>query len=55
MTAVNRDEMREQVKAAMAARQKKRNDYITMRNGRKNDEKAPPKKARPGSEGKVYA
>ena len=55
MTTVNRDEKREQVTAAMAARQKKRNDNIAMRNERKNDKKkGSSKKARPGFEGKVY-
>ena len=55
MTTVNRDEKREQVTAAMAARQKKRNDNIAMRNERKNDKKKGlSKKARPGFEGKVY-
>jgi hypothetical protein len=54
-TAKNRDEKREQVTAAMAARQKKRNDNIAMRNDRKNDKKkGSSKKARPGFEGKVY-
>ena len=51
MTTVKRDEKREQVTAAMAARQKKRNDNIAMRNERK---KGSSKKARPGFEGKVY-
>ena len=47
MTTVDRDEMREQVTAAMAARQKKRNEG-------KNDKKGLSKKARPGFKGKVY-
>ena len=56
MTAIkNRDEKREQITAAMAARQKKRNDNIAMRNERKNDEKkGSSKKVRPGFEGKSF-
>lgn len=39
----------------MAARQKKRNDNIAMRNERKNDKKkGSSKKARPGFEGKSF-
>ena len=48
---LDRDEKREQVAAAMAARQKKRNDNIAMRNERK---KGSSKKARPGFEGKSF-
>lgn len=52
---VNRDDKREKVTAAMAARQKKRNDNIAMRNERKNEKKkGPSKKARPGFEGKSF-
>ena len=41
--------------AAMAARQKKRNDNIAMRNERKNEKKkGSSKKARPGFEGKSF-
>lgn len=55
ISTLNRDERREHISAAMAARQKKRNDNIAMRNGRKNDKKkGSSKKARPGFEGKSF-
>ena len=41
--------------STMAARQKKRNDNIAMRNERKNDKKGSFKKARPGFETRVYS
>ena len=41
---------------AMAARQKKRNDNIAMRNERRNEKKiGVSKKARPGFEGKSFS
>jgi len=51
------DERKEQIGAAMAARQKKRTDNIAARNERRNDKKKGVKvknKARPGFEGKSY-
>ncbi|KAF8965797.1 surfeit locus protein 6-domain-containing protein [Flammula alnicola] len=49
------EEKKEHVTYAMAAKQKKRNDNIAMRNERKNDKKkGASKKARPGFEGKSF-
>lgn len=55
-----RDERKTQVQAAMAAKQKKRNDNIATRNERRSDKKKgltkgkPKSKARPGFEGKSF-
>lgn len=50
-----RDAKKDQVTAAMAARQKKREDNIAMRNERRKDrKKGGSKKARPGFEGKSF-
>ena len=55
-----RDERKEQVTSAMAARQKKRTDNIAMRNERKSDKRKgvgktkSKTKARPGFEGKSF-
>ena len=57
---VHREDKKEQVTAAMAARQKKRNDNIATRNERRSDKrkgvskKVAGKKARPGFEGKSF-
>ncbi|KAA1474599.1 SURF6-domain-containing protein [Dentipellis sp. KUC8613] len=51
------DERKEQVTAAMAAKQKKRTDNLAMRNERRNDKRKglkPKNKARPGFEGKSF-
>ena len=54
LPTASKDEKLEQLTAAMAAGQKKRNDHIAMRNERKNDKnKGSSKKARPGFEGRV--
>lgn len=51
----NREEKKEHVANSIAARQKKRNDNIAMRNERKKDkQKGGSKKARPGFEGKSF-
>lgn len=55
-----RDAKKEQIGAAMAARQKKREDNIAQRNERRKDKKkgvskgVSKKKARPGFEGKSF-
>ena len=54
-----RDERKEQVATAMAAKQKKRTDNITARNERRNDKRKgiktkPKDKGRPGFEGKSF-
>lgn len=54
-----RDERKEQIGAAMAARQKKRTDNIAQRNERRSDKRKGTKpkassKARPGFEGKAF-
>ncbi|KAF9484252.1 hypothetical protein BDN70DRAFT_872743 [Pholiota conissans] len=50
------EEKKEHVAHSMAAKQKKRNDNIAMRNERKSDKrKGISKKARPGFEGKSFA
>ncbi|SJK97891.1 uncharacterized protein ARMOST_01147 [Armillaria ostoyae] len=48
------DERKEQVTASMAAKQKKRNDNIAMRNERKKGNVKGKTKARPGFEGKSF-
>lgn len=52
-----RDERKEQVATAMAAKQKKRADNIASRNERRNDKRKgvkPKDKGRPGFEGKSF-
>lgn len=56
---INRDERKDQLSNAMAAKQKKRGDNIAMRNERRSDKRKgiKPKKdtkARPGFEGKSF-
>jgi hypothetical protein len=54
----NRDERKEQITASMAAKQRKRNDNIALRNERRNDKRKgvgkQKGKARPGFEGKSF-
>ena len=55
---IDREERKEHVAAAMAAKQKKRTDNIAMRNERRNDRRKgsgkSKAKARPGFEGRPF-